>query len=398
MINKLFPVVLSRGLNAVIQIVLLLIYAEFLQKSEYGELSLLMIFVGLSYTIIDFGIANTLITNNLSKKNQSRVRTLTLILAILLSVVVVFTSTKIRVYFNASAEFSHSLEIMAGFFILHSISIVPYARLHKAQRIIELSFVDFGSVLIMFISAILSLSIGLGLYAFPTALLIQSISKIAILSFFNKTWFSYRMDVHKIDFYPKLLTQFLSNIVVYLSFRIDQLVVGRILDVERLGEYSFLKQIIIQPTSLLIAIYSQLLFPYFSRIKTQLLKVKSGFLFSNAILIGTVCLYYSILQIEYTPPFENIRNLWNFSSTLSYMLMVFAISKILLDTLSVVSTAIGKVVNQIKRNLILVIFAYFSSFIIAVFSFEMYVFSLSFVTFLLSISLYFSNFKKVKTR
>jgi len=392
MIKSLLPVILSRGMNAFIQIILLLIYAESLTIGEYGELSLLMIFIGLSYTCIDFGTANTIITNNLSKLDQSRLRTLVLIIAITLSIIALVTSNAIGSYFNTSAKFTYSLRIFTVFFILHSFSIVPYARLHKAQRITELSLVDFGSVLIMFISAIALLKFNVGLYTFSIALIIHSIAKIVILSFFTKTWFSHRLDVHKIRFYKKLSLQFSSNIIVYLSFRIDQLVVGRILNVERLGEYSFLKQILIQPTSLLIAIYSQLLFPHFARIKTKLKKVRVAYLSSLAVLMGTVCLYYLLLQVEFTLPFENIKNLWKFSSDLSYVLMVFALSKILLDTLSVISTAIGKVFNQIKRNIILIIFAYLSSYFITGYSFELYVLSLSVVTFSLSMSLYLSIF------
>ena len=198
--KKLSPVILSRGLGAVTQLVLLLIYAEFLSKGEFGELSLLMIFIGLSYAAIDFGIANTLISNNLSKKDRGRVRTLAVTLSILLSLVFMLISVNIGEYFGTSKEFSYSLDILAIFFVLHAISIVPYARLHKAQKIKELSWVDLGSVMIMFGSAVTFLNMDLGLYAFPMALLVQSLSKIGILSFFSSAWFNFRLDIHKINF------------------------------------------------------------------------------------------------------------------------------------------------------------------------------------------------------
>ena len=369
--NSIKSVVLSRGANAVLQYIVIISYGIFLSSEKFGELSLLMILVGISFAFIDFGSQNTLVTNTLGRFDKQRIQFLNIISALFISLFLIFFSYKLVQFIQASNEFWYCCMLMPIFLILHSISIVPYARLLKAQKLISLAWVDFLGVLSIFISAPLFLYIGFGLFTFIIALSIQAIVRIFLLKMNLNKLIRIRFDLKNLSIFKKLIVQFLSNLIVYISFRIDQIVVVKFISIERLGEYSFLKQLLSYPINLISAIYSQTVVPYFSRYRNNKAFIIRTFFKSLIFILTLIILYYLILYFM-PPPFEAISKIWNFNSILSICLMLMCLSRLILDCIIITAVATGNVLGQLKRNTFLLIINILLSPIIIFSSLEAY--------------------------
>jgi len=369
--NTIKSVVLSRGANAVLQYIVIILYGTFLSSEKFGELSLLMILVGISFALIDFGSQNTVVINTLGRFEKQRLQFLNIISALLVSLFLIFFSDKLVQFIQASNEFWYCCMFMPIFLCLHSISIVPYARLLKAQKLISLAWVDFLGVLSIFISVPLFLYIGLSLFTFIIALSIQAAVRILLLKLNLNKLVRLRFDLNNLSIFKKLLVQFLSNLIVYISFRIDQIVVVKFISIERLGEYSFLKQLLSYPINIISAIYSQTVVPYFSRYRNNKAFIIRTLLRSLIFILTLIILYYIILYFM-PPPFEAISKIWNFSSILSICLMLMCVSRIILDCIIITAVATGNVLGQLKRNTLLLIINSLLSPIIIFYSLEAY--------------------------
>ena len=283
--------------------------------------------------------------------------------------------------------------LMPCFLIIHSLSIVPYARLLKAQKLNYLGWVDFIGVFSMFLSVIIFLLNNFSLYTFILSLLVQAFVRLFILKIYLGRLISFRLDFLSLKIYKKLLIQFSSNLVVYVSFRIDQLVIVRFINLEVLGQYSFLKQLLSYPINLITAIFSQTVVPYFSRFRTNIKFVHTTLIQSITFISSLILLYYLILFLM-PPPFKDISELWNFSSVLSVCIMLMCISRIFLDCLIITAVATGHVLEQLKRNFLLLIINLLLVFLIIIYSIEIYLVSLSAMILIFVFSIYIKVFRK----
>ena len=387
--NSIKSVVLSRGANAVLQYIVIILYGTFLSSEKFGELSLLMIFVGISFAFIDFGTQNTIVTNTLKKIDKQRLQFLNLILALIITILFQILSVSLNNFFKTSDEFLYCFMLMPCFLILHSLSIVPYSRLLKAQKLNYLAWVDFIGVFSMFISAIIFLLNNFSLYTFILSLLVQAFVRLFVLKMYLGRIFNFKLDFLRLKIYKKLLIQFSSNIIVYISFRIDQLVVVRFINLEVLGQYSFLKQLLSYPINLITAIFSQTVVPYFSRFRSNIKFVHTTLIQATIFIICLILVYYSILFFM-PAPFEDIAELWNFNSILSICLMLMCLSRIILDCIIITAVATGNVLGQLKRNTLLLIINSLLSPVIIFYSLEAYLIiqTLMIIIFCLSIFRY----------
>ena len=169
---------------------------------------------------------------------------------------------------------------------------MPYARLHRALRLKQLAVVDFLPVLSMLFTVPLFLSIGYGISTLLLSVGIQVCLRLIVLKLFYRNILNigWMKDLP----FATLSRQYFSNLVVYLTSKLDQLMVAAFLTAETLGIYSFLKQMLNYPISLLMAIYSQITFPFFSRYRRVVAKINNTLTTSLLLLISIVSFYFAI--------------------------------------------------------------------------------------------------------
>ena len=110
----------NRGANAIIQFLIIIFYGMSLSTVEFGQLSILMILIGLNYSLIDFGTNNTVVTKKLKKTTYAGLQSLNILIAFLLGLIY-FTTSKIEYgILNFGNSFSDSLGYFPPLLIVYS--------------------------------------------------------------------------------------------------------------------------------------------------------------------------------------------------------------------------------------------------------------------------------------
>ena len=156
-----------------------------------------MIVVGLSYGLIDFGTANTIITCRVSKDAYGAFQLLNFSIASIVGLAFFILALLTPETYRYSDDFFDALLLTLPVFMIYSCTIVPYARLHKALRLIELSMVDFLPVLSMLLAVPLFLHLKFGLLTLPASMSIQVLLRFLVLTVFygNILRFNFRKIV-----------------------------------------------------------------------------------------------------------------------------------------------------------------------------------------------------------
>ncbi len=385
----------TRGANAIIQFLIVIYYGMSLSVAEFGQLSILMILIGLNYGFIDFGTNNTIVTKNLTKLTYTRLQSLNFFFAFSLGLIY-FVLSKIEFnLFNFGLNFSKTLAYFLPLLIIYSLTIVPYARLHKALRLKQLALVDFFPVLSMLFTVPMFLNLGFGITTLMLSVGIQVLLRFIVLKFFYG-------QIIRLSFinnipYMTLARQYLSNLVVYMTSKLDQLMVASFLSAETLGFYSFLKQILNYPISLLIAIYSQITFPFFSRYRRTIKRINRTLISALMILSSIVFFYFALLALIPPDFMQKSIEMWDFRGELAFLIMGLSFSRILFDALSTMSIAVGFIAQQLKINICYLLLVLVCGLLLPLLGLSNYLLILISSALLISIFIYISTFNKLKS-
>ena len=385
----------TRGPNAIIQFLIVIYYGMSLSVAEFGQLSILMILIGLNYGFIDFGTNNTIVTKNLTKLTYTRLQSLNFFFAFSLGLIY-FVLSKIEFnLFNFGLNFSKTLAYFLPLLIIYSLTIVPYARLHKALRLKQLALVDFFPVLSMLFTVPMFLNLGFGITTLMLSVGIQVLLRFIVLKFFYG-------QIIRLSFinnipYMTLARQYLSNLVVYMTSKLDQLMVASFLSAETLGFYSFLKQILNYPISLLIAIYSQITFPFFSRYRRTIKRINRTLISALMILSSIVFFYFALLALIPPDFMQKSIEMWDFRGELAFLIMGLSFSRILFDALSTMSIAVGFIAQQLKINICYLLLVLVCGLLLPLLGLSNYLLILISSALRISIFIYISTFNKLKS-
>ena len=279
----------------------------------------------------------------------------------------------ICVYEFTNLKNNSILLLVGGALIVHSTSIVAYARLHKAARQMLLAYVDLFSVLAQFLVFICLIFNGYGLTTFGVALLIHSMTRVLILRAICYQKFNLLNSFSLYNVIKIMHQQFISNMITYANSRLDQIILSTILSSESFGYFSFLKQLIVYPMTLLVAIYTQIFFPYFSRnrknkkIVTKLVKI-------ILVLISGLLMYFTFLAIIPVDFVISKISYWDFRSPLAFSLLCYAICKLSFDIIMPALTAVGGISQQLRLNALIFTSLCLVGFVARFLSVEVYLF------------------------
>ncbi len=387
-------VVATRGANAFIQFLLIIFYGMYLSASDFGQLSILMIFIGLSYGLLDLGVNNTIITKKISKNQYGSMQVINLLIAITIGIFFYICSFFKIGFSSFGDEFYDSLAYFLPLLIIYSFTIVPYARLHKVLKLKQLALVDFIPVLSMLMTVPILLGYGLGIFTLFISVTIQVTLRFMVLKFFYGKIIRLNMKT-KIPLIT-LSRQYISNLTVYLTSKLDQLIVAAFTSPSTLGLYSFLKQILNYPISLLIAIYTQITFPFFSKHRKQSKKIKILLNKSFLVLMLIITLYFIFLVSLPYNFMNSYISLWDLKTTLALLIMILSISRICFECFATMSIAVGYIKQQLRINLLYLLLVFIFGMCIPFFGLEMYLLMLSLSAIFISVFIYSSTFTRLE--
>ncbi|MDM0890783.1 lipopolysaccharide biosynthesis protein [Clostridium perfringens] len=228
-------VISNQGIQFLIQIFL----SRLILPEEFGLIGMITVFIAISNSIIDSGFSNALIREKeVNQNDYSTVFYFNLITAIVIYVILYFSSPMISVFF-AQPKLSLILRVLAITIIINAFGIIPRAILtrkinFKAQMIINIS----SSLVSGFIAIILAYK-GFGIWSLVFRTIIMQFMQALMLSIVNK-WrpslvFSKNSFEKLFGFGWKLLV---SGLIDTIYNNLYYMVIGKMYSASDLGYYT----------------------------------------------------------------------------------------------------------------------------------------------------------------
>lgn len=238
---------LSTATTAIVGVLRLSILTRFLEKSDFGIVSIVMLVLGLTQTFSDLGFAAAIMhKQDLTRKEFSSLYWIQLVIYAILFVIIAACSPLIAKFYDTDA-----LVVLLPIALLDLI-FMGIGRLYGTllQKNFQFRTIALRNIL----SAILSLGIAVALAAMGAGVYSLIVSTLFHTLMANVWNFIAGQKQVRIQFVMKIkeniplikigIYQTGTQIVDYLASKIDVLLIGRFLDMEVLGVYSLAKELL----------------------------------------------------------------------------------------------------------------------------------------------------------
>lgn len=301
---------MSTGAVAFFQLLSLVVLTRFLSKSEFGVVAIVNMVLGIVHTMADLGFSAVVMhKSNLSEKEFSSLYWIQLILFSVMFLVSIAISPLIANYYN-EPSLSYLIPISLSALVFMGIGMLYNTMLQKNKEFRTLAIRNIIASSTSFIIALLLAIWGFGVFS----LILSTLFQTAFLHLWN---FFSGIKYIRVQRYISLkevkplikigLYQTGTQLIDYISSKLDILIIGKILGVDLLGVYNLVKELVVKVYALLNSIANKVALPYFAEMQNNFeqlgkaycsfIKRLSLFNFPLCVLLGSlspyllVCLY-----------------------------------------------------------------------------------------------------------
>ena len=278
------------------KIIVLMVLARLLSPNEFGQVGVAILVVDFGRKFTQIGMGPAIIQRKvLLPIHISTGHIVNIILNVLMFFLIYHLSPWIATFFNSS-DIINILRVLSFCFLIRSISIIPLALIIRKidfkinAKIDSLSYV-FGYGFFGVISALLNF----GLWSLVIAIIIEAIFKTILILYYNKEKVSYKFSFKALqDLLSFGIGQSIYQLSNYFAHQGDNFVVGKFLGASQLGIYGRAYQLISMPSKLFAQAFGKVLFPAFSKIQDDTMKLQN--IYINGLKIaGTVIIPCGVL-------------------------------------------------------------------------------------------------------
>lgn len=275
---------LSWGLGAkifsqVLSFVIGIVIARLLLPSDFGLIAMVMIFVGIASLFSDVGFGASLIqARDLKDSDYSSVFWLNLALGAIASFLLYGLASPIALFYG-SEELEGIFKLLAICFFIGALAMVPQARLAK-----DLNFkgIAFAEMMAMFISGLVAIYMASNGYGYWSLVAQQFISRsiLTVAVWLYSRWlpdFVFELDSIK-RLFGFSRNVFLTQLLQYLAKNLDKFLIGKYLSVHGVGVYDKAYSMMLFPLTSISHSLGAVMFPSFSQIQDDKIRVKRVFL------------------------------------------------------------------------------------------------------------------------
>jgi O-antigen/teichoic acid export membrane protein len=263
-----FQTLVSASLAPILQI----IKARYLSPKDFSYLAIIMICIGLSNMLKNFGISQAIIQRSeITKEENSTLFLFNTIFSIFLYILIFMFADLIAKFFSLP-DLAYFLKLSSIVIVVSSPSLLFRAFLEKSLFFKEISLVAIiNNILIISITTIFLIS-GLGLISIIYGNILSTLISTLMIIFIShkhklvniKLYFNFK------NLYPFLKFGFYITAKQLLNFssgHIDEIIIGHFMPPETLGFYYFGKNLLFRLRNLISAPFSKVIFPIFSKLK-----------------------------------------------------------------------------------------------------------------------------------
>jgi len=266
--------ILSQMLNFGLSIVL----ARLLAPEDFGLMATMLVFIGISQLLSDFGLSSSLIQKKYVAKTEAfSCAILNTLFGSTFTVALIIFHTEIAEFYN-EPQLKNIVLVVAPIFILHSICSVPQALLSRELEHKKISLIGLVAMITGSISAVCLASAGFGVWA----LVLQQYISVSLKAFMLVYSSQLRISRFSLSSIKGLFSfsanVFLTRLIQQVAQQADKVLVGKYLGAQELGLYSRAFHFTAFPINNVTRVVSNVMFPALSKITGENEKVASVYL------------------------------------------------------------------------------------------------------------------------
>jgi len=345
---------ISVGLSIVFQIIQLYFVGTYLTTNDFGIWGILTVLLLFIKLFSDSGISSSLIYFDESDSEElSSLFWINILLGLILYLIFIAITPFFEYIFDTKL-FNYLL--ILGFILVFSPpGLIFQSLLQKSLSFKNISLIEIISVIIASSLTIIMAFAGYGVWSLIFGQLVGAAIKSIFFTIIGvkKYDIKFRMSVQKSKKYLRFgIFQFGDKIFNFLSFKIDQVVIGSILGLEALGYYNFAFNLAFKPYNIINPIFTRVAYPLLSKVKEMNEKVESYYLrlvdIISFINSGIVFTLFSVLTIL----FEILwGDKWIQSLSITKYLLLVALFRSIFNPIGSLLLSRGKPDLSFKWNL-----------------------------------------------
>jgi len=270
---------LSRGSQQTLQLAISVILARLLMPEDFGVLAMAVVFTGLIAIFNDFGIgAATIQMQDLSDDDLSSIFWFNLFIGLIATLFTVVISPLIAAFYDKDILIP-ILSILGLGFLLSSFSVIQRSILIKKMDFKKIAMVEIITTVISGTAAIYLAYMGYGVWSLVWQGIIAAVITGLIYWIISQWKPKFKFQFGTVKSIMKFSINMLGfNIVNYFSRNADYLLIGKFLGAESLGYYTLAYKLMLYPLQNISSIISRVLFPAFSAIQGDDVRLRSAYL------------------------------------------------------------------------------------------------------------------------
>jgi len=257
--------------------------ALLLIPEEFAYIAVISLVIGLSILMSNVGIGEAVIQKD--KINSKQISTLIYlngIITIIIAGLFYLGAPYIEKFYKLQ-NMQTILRLLVITIVFNGISSIFRVYLQRNILFKEYSLAQIVKTITDIIISVILILLGFGIMGYVYGTIVSTILYAFLLIIFTfkktdiKILFHFNIK-EAIPFINFGLSISLKKILTFFSQRMDEVIIGGILTPEILGIYYFGKRLILQLQSVITNSFSQVLFPVFSKMKNNLIRLKNAYM------------------------------------------------------------------------------------------------------------------------
>lgn len=285
---------------ALAQLLRISILTRFLDKADFGVMAIITFVMGLTYTFSDLGFASAIMhKKDISKSEFSSLFWIQFLLFALFYLLALLISPYIsNFYEEPSLSYLIPIALIDLFFL--GIGKLYDVVLQKQFQFKTIAIRNIVSVCVSLVVAVVFAYYGWGIYSLVMSTLLQS----AVLYMWNfcsgQKYYQLQFRCSILEVRPLLkigFYQMCTQLLDYMSSRLDILILGKSLGTDLLGVYNLAKELVLKVVVIINTVANKVSLPIFSHMQDNVSRLRENYLHMLKILVAIVfpcCFLFSV--------------------------------------------------------------------------------------------------------
>ncbi|MDE3249553.1 MAG: MOP flippase family protein [Bacteroidota bacterium] len=341
-----------------LQLLQLVWIARYITAVDYGLMSLTLIVVYVGQVFGDIGTSGTIVFNrSLAQDDYSNLFWLSAFMCLLMGLLLILLAPLAGYLLNQPAIIP-VIRLASLFFLFLPFQVQYNGILKRSLQFKRIANADILSKLMAFAAGVVLATRGYGVYALMGSALAGIFVNSALLFFWGRTYAPLRMRFSLRHLRPLLKPaafQAGNDILNYLNFQADTLILASFAGVDTAGIYSFAKNLAARPSQLINPIFTQVAFPLLSAVNHSVNATRvvfKGFLGHITMLNSLVYPFIAVFADTIVDVFFGSR--WLGAVHVLQVLSCFFLVRSIFNPLGALLTARGMARRLFYWNLVLI--------------------------------------------